>query len=84
LRRDQLLQHDAPAGANVRYSLRRPQLVGHQRPGDRSLRRLAAAGNGLVTEIRAWIDRSAIADALGLTREHQVLLSQTVGFAPEH
>lgn len=44
---------------------------------------LFAAGNGLVTVIRAWIDRSAIADALGLTHDQQVLLSQTVGFAPE-
>jgi nitroreductase len=44
---------------------------------------LFAAGNGLVTVIRAWIDRSAIADALGLTHDQQVLLSQTVGFAPK-
>lgn len=40
---------------------------------------LFAAGNGLSTVIRAWIDREAIADALGLSH-HQVLLSQTVGF----
>ena len=44
---------------------------------------LFAAGNGLATVIRAWIDRSAIADALGLTHDQQVLLSQTVGFAPK-
>jgi len=40
---------------------------------------LFAAGNGLATVIRAWIDRTAIADALGLTHDQQVLLSQTVG-----
>jgi len=40
---------------------------------------LFAAGNGLATVIRAWIDRAAIADALGLTHDQQVLLSQTVG-----
>ncbi len=41
---------------------------------------LFAAGNGLATVIRAWIDRAAIAGALGLTHDQQVLLSQTVGF----
>ncbi len=41
---------------------------------------LFAAGNGLSTVIRAWIDREAIANALGLPHDHQVLLSQTVGF----
>lgn len=41
---------------------------------------LFAACNDLSTVIRAWIDRSAIADALGLTHEQQVLLSQTVGY----
>ena len=41
---------------------------------------LFAAGNGLATVIRAWIDREAIADALGLSHDHQVLLSQTVGY----
>jgi hypothetical protein len=45
---------------------------------------LFAAGNGLVTVIRAWIDRAAIADALGLTHDQQVLLSQTVGFPAKH
>jgi hypothetical protein len=29
--------------------------------------------------LRAWIDREAIASALGLSHEQQVLLSQTVG-----
>jgi nitroreductase len=41
---------------------------------------LFAAGNGLSTVLRAWIDRDAIADALGLEHDQQVLLSQTVGF----
>jgi nitroreductase len=41
---------------------------------------LYAASNGLATVIRAWIDREAIADALGLTHNQQVLFSQTVGF----
>lgn len=41
---------------------------------------LFAAGNGLSTVIRAWIDRDAIADALGLSHDQQVLLSQTIGF----
>jgi SagB-type dehydrogenase family enzyme len=42
---------------------------------------LFAASAGLSTVIRAWIDRTAIADALGLDHDQQVLLSQTVGFA---
>ncbi len=41
---------------------------------------LYAASTGLTTVIRAWIDRAAIADALGLTHDQQVLLSQTVGY----
>lgn len=41
---------------------------------------LFAAGNGLATVIRAWISREAIADALGLGHDQQVLLSQTVGY----
>jgi SagB-type dehydrogenase family enzyme len=41
---------------------------------------LFAAANGLATVIRAWIDRAAIAEALGLTHDEQVLLSQTVGY----
>jgi nitroreductase len=41
---------------------------------------LFTAGNGLATVIRAWIDREAIADALGLSHDQQVLLSQTVGY----
>ncbi|MDE2400675.1 MAG: nitroreductase family protein [Burkholderiales bacterium] len=41
---------------------------------------LFAASHGLATVIRAWIDRKAIADALGLPHDQQVLLSQTVGY----
>ncbi|MBI5262352.1 MAG: SagB/ThcOx family dehydrogenase [Bradyrhizobium sp.] len=41
---------------------------------------LFAASSGLATVIRAWIDREAIAEALGLSHDRQVLLSQTVGF----
>jgi len=41
---------------------------------------LFSASSGLVTVIRAWIDREAIANALGLTHDQQVLLSQTVGY----
>jgi len=40
---------------------------------------LFAASNGLATVLRAWIDRSAVVDALGLNHDQQVLLSQTVG-----
>jgi SagB-type dehydrogenase family enzyme len=43
---------------------------------------LYAASAGLSTVIRAWIDRDAIADALGLEHDQQVLLSQTVGHPP--
>jgi nitroreductase len=41
---------------------------------------LFAAANDLATVIRAWIDREAIATALGTSHDQRVLLSQTVGF----
>jgi len=44
---------------------------------------LFAASAGLSTVLRAWIDRAAVADALGLGHAQRVLLSQTVGF-PKH
>ena len=44
---------------------------------------LFAASAGLSTVLRAWIDRAAVADALGLGHHQRVLLSQTVGF-PKH
>lgn len=40
---------------------------------------LYCASAGLAAVIRAWIDRGALAQALGLNNEQQVLLSQTVG-----
>lgn len=42
---------------------------------------LYAASVGLGTVLRAWIDREAIAQALGLNHDQEVLLSQTVGYA---
>ena len=44
---------------------------------------LFAASFGMATVIRAWIDREAIADALWLNHDQQVLLSQTVGYPKE-
>lgn len=44
---------------------------------------LFAVNAGLSTVIRAWIDRDAIANALGLDHDQHVLLSQTVGFPPD-
>jgi nitroreductase len=41
---------------------------------------LYAAANGLATVVRAWIDRDAIAEALRLSHDQQVLFSQTVGY----
>lgn len=41
---------------------------------------LFCASSGLATVIRAWINREAIADSLGLSHDQQVLLSQTVGY----
>ncbi|MDP1824292.1 MAG: SagB/ThcOx family dehydrogenase [Archangium sp.] len=41
---------------------------------------LFAASAGLSTVLRAWMDRGAVADALKLTHDQQVLLAQTVGF----
>jgi SagB-type dehydrogenase family enzyme len=40
---------------------------------------LYCASEGLATVIRAWLDRDALAKAMGLNNEQQVLLSQTVG-----
>lgn len=44
---------------------------------------LFAASAGLSTVIRAWIDREAVACALGLDHDQHVVLSQTVGFPPD-
>mgnify|MGYP001210300670 CR=1 FL=1 len=42
---------------------------------------LFCASQGLATVIRAWMDRDALARAMDLEADHQVLLAQTVGFA---
>ena len=44
---------------------------------------LYCASAGLATVIRAWLDRDALAQAIGLNNDQQVLLSQTVG-RPQH
>ena len=41
---------------------------------------LYAASVGLASVLRGWINRDAIATALGLSHDEHVLLSQTVGF----
>jgi hypothetical protein len=60
-------------------SCRREFCVGRSRRdfAERSTRSPPATGSIV---IRAWIDRDAIANALGLGHDQQVLLSQTVGF----
>jgi SagB-type dehydrogenase family enzyme len=40
---------------------------------------LFCASAGLATVIRAWLDRDALTQAMGLNNDQQVLLSQTVG-----
>ena len=40
---------------------------------------LYCASEGLATVIRAWFNREALARAVGLQADHQLLLSQTVG-----
>lgn len=40
---------------------------------------LYCASAGLATVIRAWVDRDALAQAMGLGNDQQVLLAQTVG-----
>ena len=40
---------------------------------------LYCASQGLATVIRAWFNRDALALAMGLQADHQLLLSQTVG-----
>ena len=40
---------------------------------------LFCASAGLATVIRAWIDRHALSQAMGLEADHQILLAQTVG-----
>ena len=40
---------------------------------------LYCASKGLSTVLRAWFDRQALSQAMGLSTDHQLLLSQTVG-----
>ena len=40
---------------------------------------LYCASAGLATVIRAWFDRAALAQAMGLHNDQQLLLAQTVG-----
>lgn len=42
---------------------------------------LFCAANGLATVVRGWFDRRALSAALGLGRDEEVVLTQTVGFA---
>jgi SagB-type dehydrogenase family enzyme len=41
---------------------------------------LFCASAGLATVVRAWFDRQALAQAMGLGPDHQILLTQTVGY----
>jgi hypothetical protein len=41
---------------------------------------LYATSTGLAAVIRAWLDRAALAQAMGLGTNQQVLLAQTVGW----
>jgi len=45
---------------------------------------LYCASAGLATVLRAWLDRSALSQAMGLDADHQVLLAQTVGLPAPH
>jgi nitroreductase len=40
---------------------------------------LFCAANGLATVVRAWFDHAALAAAMGLEADQQLLLCQTVG-----
>jgi SagB-type dehydrogenase family enzyme len=44
---------------------------------------LYCASVGLVTVVRAWFDHRALSQSMGLTPDHQLLLTQTVGW-PRH
>ena len=41
---------------------------------------LYCASVGLATVVRAWFDRQALTQAMGLTPDQQLLLTQTVGW----
>lgn len=70
---DQRRMHMVPVGSRERYASACAGAITQNVY-------LYAASAGLATVIRAWIDREAIAEALGLAHEQDVLLSQTVGY----
>jgi nitroreductase len=41
---------------------------------------LFCASTGLAAVVRAWFDRQALTQAMGLSPDHQILLTQTVGY----
>jgi len=41
---------------------------------------LFCASTGVATVVRAWFDRQALTEAMGLSPDHQILLTQTVGY----
>jgi SagB-type dehydrogenase family enzyme len=43
---------------------------------------LYCASAGLATVVRAWFDRHALGQAMGLSADQQILLTQTVGWPP--
>lgn len=43
---------------------------------------LCCASAGLATVVRAWFDRQALGQAMGLSADQQILLTQTVGWPP--
>ncbi len=67
----------ATAGVN------RPDVGGRTAPSAMNAQNacLYCAGAGLATVIRAWIDRHALTQAMGLSADEQVLVAQTVGLA---
>jgi SagB-type dehydrogenase family enzyme len=44
---------------------------------------LYCASEGLATVVRGWIDKSALAEAMKLKPDQQIVLSQTVGYPSE-
>ena len=43
---------------------------------------LFCASEGLTTVVRGWVDREALAKAMGLGQDQKIILAQTVGYAP--
>ena len=40
---------------------------------------LFSASAGLATVVRAWFDHAGLSEAMGLSADHELLLTQTVG-----